>query len=402
MLKKISAFLLSGLLLLAVSGLGVAATANFSEDLKNQGGGAASGAVGDIIEQWNTPGGLPMGVAYDADLNLVWHVTESGNYYQIERTSPHSVLASFPLHDTGTANGISVNPDGTLYITDYNGDLNIHDDWIYQVDKANNLLSWWEVDGIANTNPNDNIDQILGIANMNGRVFVVNYAEPIIREIQLTPGSPGTWSTIATWPTPDGNPGTGLDWDPVNQSFWYTSITGPIYELDANFNVIRSFGTPGTYAIGVTRDETTVCPPEIWHTDFRTVSFYRMEAKPCETTTSINIDQIWTADDTGIWEVNFVPGENITINEAVTVQGDPTQLYNFAVLYFFVDSAGARTLLGKQIYRDQSPGTYYVSLHTAIPANAASGRGRVRNAAALKQGGVMLDRSNLVGFVNVD
>jgi immune inhibitor A len=117
---------------------------------------------------------------------------------------------------------------------------------------------------------------------------------------------------------------------------------------------------------------------------------------------TINIDQLRTKNVTDTWDVIFTPGETIIINEAITIQGDPGELYNFAVRCLFIDSAGTPTLLGKEIYRNQSPGTYYISLQSVIPAGAALGRGTLRSASVLIQNGTVLDRGNLSSFVNIE
>ncbi len=115
----------------------------------------------------------------------------------------------------------------------------------------------------------------------------------------------------------------------------------------------------------------------------------------------INIDEIYTLDAAGAWSAEFDPGDELTVNEAITIAGDPAQVYDMQVRYYFTDAAGNDFLLGKQLYRNYAPGTVYVSLTGAVPVNAVPGRGAVRNAALLAQGATLLDRGTLAGYINV-
>ncbi len=115
----------------------------------------------------------------------------------------------------------------------------------------------------------------------------------------------------------------------------------------------------------------------------------------------VDIDQLYTEDANGQWNVIFAPGNTIEVNEAITIVGDPAQVYDMQVRYYFTDAAGNNFLLGKQLYRDYAPGTYYVALSAIVPAGAAAGRAAVRNAALLAQGATLLDRGTLAGYVNI-
>ncbi len=116
---------------------------------------------------------------------------------------------------------------------------------------------------------------------------------------------------------------------------------------------------------------------------------------------SVVIGQIYTQNASGQWDMEYAPGDAVTINEGIGIEGDPGQLYDMQVRYYFFDAAGARTLLATQVYRNYAPGNYYISLTTAIPHDAALGKGTIRNTAILAQGGSLIDRGSLGALIYV-
>ncbi len=117
---------------------------------------------------------------------------------------------------------------------------------------------------------------------------------------------------------------------------------------------------------------------------------------------SIAVKQLYSEDITGAFSFSYVPGDDITVNAGIKIQGDPASLYDMQVRYFLIDSAGNNTLLGVRLYRNYSPGNYYIYQTAVIPAGAVLGQGVIRAAALLAQGASLLDRSSLAGYVDVE
>ncbi len=118
--------------------------------------------------------------------------------------------------------------------------------------------------------------------------------------------------------------------------------------------------------------------------------------------TAVTIGQLYTEDAAGDWNMAFSSGEAVTINEGITIDGDPGLLYDLQVRYFLTDASGKSSLLGARLYRNYSPGIYYIYLTAEIPPGATVGLAGVRSAALLAQGGNLLDRSTLAGYVNIE
>ena len=190
----------------------------------------------------------------------------------------------------GPVDEIALLGDGCLLCADYNGDLSRFDDTLFMLDPSNPgvLKGVWYLDDlgcpgscVANTNtnvPQDRVDAVAGLAlrrtyaitasNQASQEIYVSQFLPsaLIRQIELTPGTPGTWATRRVYVSPTGDSVDGMDWDPDLQSFWMTSTnTGMIYEvaLDTttnSFRVLQSFlanGTGGAIAIAALRDTVT-------------------------------------------------------------------------------------------------------------------------------------------------
>ncbi|RLC46243.1 MAG: hypothetical protein DRH57_06445, partial [Candidatus Cloacimonadota bacterium] len=210
-------------------------------------------AFGDIIDQWSAPNGAPMGIDWDPDENIIWYASENAPndcLYKID-IETHSVIASYPTPNPfGQAspqlNGICVVGD-YLFLTDYNGDLTVVDDFIMQVDKNDfTVIDTWEVD--------PTIDQVLGISYRDPYFYIVCNSAPSIYEVDLQPG--GTFEVISTIPSPAGAALSGIHYLPYTNpaTFWMTSLSaGTITETDGDFNVINSAGgPPGENLFGIT------------------------------------------------------------------------------------------------------------------------------------------------------
>ncbi|MCK4359933.1 MAG: carboxypeptidase regulatory-like domain-containing protein, partial [Candidatus Cloacimonetes bacterium] len=209
---------------------------------------------GDIVEQWSSPDNSPMGLDWDPDDDFIWHTSENapGNcLYKID-IETHAIIASYPTPNPfgmsePNLNGICVVGD-YLYLTDYQGDLTVVDDYIQQVDKYDfTVIDTWEVD--------PTIDQILGITYRDPYFYIVCNTASLIYEVDLQPG--GTFDIISTIPSPTGGALTGIHYLPYTvegPTFWMTSLAANlITKTDEDFNVIASAGGPvGESIFGIT------------------------------------------------------------------------------------------------------------------------------------------------------
>ncbi len=116
---------------------------------------------------------------------------------------------------------------------------------------------------------------------------------------------------------------------------------------------------------------------------------------------TITVKQLYTEDAAGIWNINFAAGDEITVNTAITITGDPAVFYDMQLRCFIIDAAGNNYLLGARLYRNYTPGTYYVYLTANLPLAAASGVTVIRSAALLAQGTSLLDRSTLAAYIDI-
>jgi len=137
----------------------------------------------------------------------------------------------------GPVNGVEVQGNGNVLITDFNGDTFRFDDTIAQIDPGTGgstatLLSFWYLDSEncpsgcrANTNtdlPQNRLDQVLGITTSGGGPSGPNpvFAGSALSgprglyRISLVPGTPGTWSLVSRLTPPTGGAVVDFDYDP--------------------------------------------------------------------------------------------------------------------------------------------------------------------------------------------
>jgi len=134
----------------------------------------------------------------------------------------------------GPVSEVAVLSDGTLLLTDHNGDRQRFDDTLFHLDPtAGALLGFWYTDDQtcigaacrANTNtdvPRNRIDELQGIDASDGNVtgpgpiFVGSHqagGQGIV-QVALVPGRPGSWTRVAAFASPTGGPVNSIDFDP--------------------------------------------------------------------------------------------------------------------------------------------------------------------------------------------
>jgi len=269
--------------------------------------------AGSVLEgPYNPPVNVLYGLKFDLARRWVWAGTEASmvsagqpDIYILDHRQSFQVIstlvtdelrsASSPVAQIdGPVDELALLGNGDLLCADYNGDLTRFDDTLFLLNPTSppTLKGVWYLDDLGcpgscaangNTNnPRDRVDALAGLAvrrtfeinasnQATQEIFVGQYMQgAVIRQIELTPGTPGTWATRRTHLSPTGDSVDGIDWDPEIQAFWMASTgTGMIYEvaldtLTNTFRVIQAFKANGVGgAIAVTSMTDTEMPHKL-------------------------------------------------------------------------------------------------------------------------------------------
>lgn len=210
--------------------------ASFSEWAANELGAVppdptpATNVFGTQTGTWNSGVGSIVGLAYDQTDNGVWIANEdaaTGNLYLQSVAAGHANIRTFNvqaygLTSDGNSDGAAV--DGArVLLTDFNGDLVLHDDIIMSINRVSGVLNeFWNVDGPLNPNPNANINTILGICvDGGGRIWATNNLATLK---QITLGAGGAWTQVSTQAVPGGGSWAEIDFDPCLNQFFATNF----------------------------------------------------------------------------------------------------------------------------------------------------------------------------------
>jgi hypothetical protein len=264
--------------LLLVSGVASATQyTSFNEWAKNEVGSVPGGtpplaAFGTLLEQWPANIFNVIGMAYDNGANSLWLANEEGigQFYEQNAAAPHNPIRQFNILGyglTGDGNQDGCEVDGArILITDFQGDLVLHDDIIMSANRANGALNeFWNVDGAQNPNPNGNINVILGIAvDAAGQVWVTNN-EALIKRITL--GAAGQWTQNSSQIVPGGGSWAEIDYDRCLNQFFVSN-----FQLNRHQHhntpitpMLASFPGSGSSQTAITSNETaTGNPPAGW------------------------------------------------------------------------------------------------------------------------------------------
>jgi hypothetical protein len=167
-----------------------------------------------------------VGMAYDQFENGLWIANESTgslNLVTLAGAPIRSInLLAFGLTADGFADGVAV--DGNrLLVTDFQGDLNLHDDIIMDINRTTGALNnFWNVDGPMNPNPNANMNTVLGIAVGAGGTFWVSTNDGQIHNVNLM--AAGQWSRNSVGPVPGGGSVAEIDYDPCLNQYFMTNF----------------------------------------------------------------------------------------------------------------------------------------------------------------------------------
>lgn len=272
--------------------------------------GSRPGAGTTIWSPVAAAGGYTSALAWDASRGLLWQVNESAvgpNLLGLSTDGKYTVVTSlttagaavpsnprYPV-SSGMGSGIACMPDPTgsrqprwLMIADYNGDLSRVDDnafvWDPDLGKGPfNVRAYYILDDTGpcvqglqvvpclpatnGNNPRRLINGVSGIAALNSRhdqpgntFLVASYrprAAPPIQVVEFTDGAPGLWRIQATLLNPIGSSVGGMDFDAVNQRFWFCGLEdGMVYEVAYDRHtdeliVEQAFPAPGKRVNGV-------------------------------------------------------------------------------------------------------------------------------------------------------
>jgi len=200
-----------------------------------------------------------VGIAWDDTRGTMWIGNEGEgpdgmiSLYEVEPAS-RSLIRSQSTHVNsggayypGSINGIAVLADGTLLLTDFNGDGPMDDavgHWDPETRRINDL---WFLDGVRNGNtnvPQVALDGIRSIATRNttlsgSQEILVSAPYNFYFRLVLTPGNPGTWRLAGNVPVPYNGHGHGLSYDSRLSSFWLTNGTSTLVH-EVKFNSVTN------------------------------------------------------------------------------------------------------------------------------------------------------------------
>lgn len=228
-----------------------------------------------------------VGLDYDCHRNGVWVATEDGNIYLVnpetfvvEKTIN---LAGKVMAADGNSDGLTVLDNGNLLLADYNGDgVNIDDNLFEFNPDTETMVNYWPLDGAFNTSTDSTIiDQVIDVEmsfEPFRRAYVTSAAGQNLYEVQLTPGKPGTWKTLAVHPLGSlAGASTGVDKAACYEDTPMTGFavadwaTTTINYYDPGLALLSNFGAGhigNTFNTGVTMVPGN--PAKLWVTDYVT------------------------------------------------------------------------------------------------------------------------------------
>jgi hypothetical protein len=227
----------------------------------------------------------PTGIDYDCQRNGVW--VTSGASESLDMLDPVSGVVVKSIVLTGKVIGTDENAmdaavldNGNLLLTNFNGDsLNIGA-FLYEFNPdTETLVNYWPLDGTWNTaTDGTSISDVRGVEMVFEpfrRAYVTRSGDNNVYEVQLTPGKPGTWKTLAVHTPPSLLNSTCIDKVACYED---TPITGYViadrdtsvvnfyndnFTLNSNFNA--QHGThAGNYGVTVVPGN----PAKLWVSDY--------------------------------------------------------------------------------------------------------------------------------------
>jgi len=273
--------------LATVSGSWAAEYANFTDYLRAENptyqASPAPASFGDALDTFASGVTSPIGLTYDPARRGVWIITEGGQIVLKSTQSPYATIRSVNLVGValaidGNSDGGDVLSNGNLILADFNGDggANI-DDYLFEVDPdTGTLVNYWPVDGAFNTSTDGtNINQVLDVEmGPNGHAYVTNALDNNIYELELLPGLPGTWRTVAVHTLTGTTNVAALERANCPYDGWWIAdfASTTIRFVDNSFQTLFSFNAAhnaSTFNTGITVMSGTD-PMQVWVIDFIT------------------------------------------------------------------------------------------------------------------------------------
>jgi hypothetical protein len=160
--------------------------------------------------EMTSPSLSTIGLDYDCHRNGVWIATEGGNIYLVNSVTyvveKTINLVGKVMAADGNSDGLAVLDNGNLLLADYQGDgaVNI-DDYLFEFNPdTETMVNYWPLDGTFNTSTDStNINEVIDVEmsfEPFRRAYVTSASDQNLYEVQLTPGKPGTWKTLAVHP----------------------------------------------------------------------------------------------------------------------------------------------------------------------------------------------------------
>jgi len=240
--------------------------------------GSAESAGGDFITSFASPIVSPMEIDYDAARGGVWIASDSGQIERVDIDAPYATqqnidLVGIAINPSGEANGIAVLRNGNLLLSDWEGDLTTIDDYLFEIDPVTEtLVNYWPLDGAFNTSiDGSSIDKVFGAEiGPNGHAYVTSTSDNTVHEIGFSPGTPGTWWTVAVHTATTVGNALGIDRISCPFGWWVSDFTSTtVAWLYSSFATIRPFAATfdsNSSNAGITSVDNKD-PIEIWTAD---------------------------------------------------------------------------------------------------------------------------------------
>jgi len=245
-----------------------------------------------------------IGLVYDSNNDLLRYAHENATasapypcIFDVAYSGAHPLIRSIDLSEENAGwrselhetNGAAFDRLANVYfLTDYNGDLTWHDDFIIEVNLQGTVLNAWGMDdeyaGSNDSSDGTAIDNIADIAVIPGnppRYFATAlYDNNKVYEISLTRGGwwvADSWHTVKVYEgenvLSEFSDNIGIDWDHENERFYHSDrYSSTVQVTDINMEPIRGISTftcptAGGFISGITFIEGSD-PQEIWVTDY--------------------------------------------------------------------------------------------------------------------------------------
>ncbi|NJD56735.1 MAG: hypothetical protein FIA94_10075 [Nitrospirae bacterium] len=289
-MKKVILFSLCLVVLIGlatVSGSWAAEYANFTDYLRAEHsisqGDIAPASFGSAIGSFASGVAGAIGLTYDPARRGVWIIAESGQIVLKAATLPYATIRAVSLVGVaiapdGNSDGGDVLPNGNLILADYQGDGGTTiNDYLFEVDPdTSTLVNYWPVDGSFNTSTDGtNIDLVIDVKmGPNGHAYVTTAGNNNIYEIELQPGLPGTWRTVAVHTPSSTTNVISLQRANCPYDGWWLAdyLSTTVHFVDNEFRSLFSFNSThnaSTFNSGITVMSGTD-PMQVWVIDYIT------------------------------------------------------------------------------------------------------------------------------------